>query len=61
MKSIKKAFSMVELLIVISILAILWTISFIAFSSNVIWTRDTNRLEQLATMVSWFDAFSTNR
>lgn len=55
----KQAFTIVELIVVITILAILWTIWFISFSSHLVWTRDTNRLEQLSSIHQWLDTYST--
>ena len=56
---IPQAFTIVELIVVITILAILGTIWFVSFSSHLVWTRDTNRLSQLSTMHEWLDVYST--
>lgn len=43
----KKAFTLVELIVVVTILAILSTVWFVAFSGYLEWVRDTNRVSQL--------------
>lgn len=43
----KKAFTLVELIVVVTILAILSTVWFVAFSGYLEWVRDTNRISQL--------------
>jgi prepilin-type N-terminal cleavage/methylation domain-containing protein len=48
----KKAFSLVELIVVIVILAILWTISFIALQGYSIDARDTKRLSDVKSLLS---------
>lgn len=50
MKIHRKAFTLVELIVVITILAILSTVWFIAFSGYLKWVRDTNRISQLKNM-----------
>ena len=45
-----KAFTIVELIVVITILAILSTIWFISYSWYLIWIRDTNRISQLESV-----------
>ena len=57
MKIQKKAFTIVELIVVITILAILSTIWFVSFSSHLMWTRDTNRLSQLSTIHEWLEVY----
>lgn len=43
----RKAFTLVELIVVVTILAILSTVWFVAFSGYLEWVRDTNRVSQL--------------
>jgi len=43
----KKAFTLVELIVVVTILSILSTVWFVAFSGYLEWVRDTNRVSQL--------------
>jgi prepilin-type N-terminal cleavage/methylation domain-containing protein len=44
MKKLSKAFTLVELIIVIGILAILATIAFVSFSNYTVSSRDTKRI-----------------
>ena len=46
----KKAFTLVELIVVITILAILATIGFVSYSWYLSWTRDTSRVASLRAM-----------
>ena len=46
----KKAFTLVELIVVVTILAILSTVWFVAFSGYLEWVRDTNRISQLKSI-----------
>ena len=57
MKLKKYWFTLVELIIVITILSILGTIWFISFSWYSLWTRDANRISQLATMQVWLEVY----
>lgn len=50
MKYINKWFTLVELIVVVSILAILSTIWFVAYSWYLAWVRDTNRVAQLKSI-----------
>ena len=54
-----KAFTLVELIVVITILAILATIGFVSFSWYLAWTRDTNRVAQLKAMSDALELYST--
>ena len=47
MKKIKKWFTLVELIVAVSILAILSAIWFVSYSGYIAWVRDTNRVSQL--------------
>lgn len=55
----KKWFTIVELIVVITILAILSTIWFISYSWYLIWVRDANRTAQLWAVEKWFTASLT--
>lgn len=50
MKNVNKGFTIVELLTVTVIMAILWTISFVAYNSYSSSARDTGRLEDISNM-----------
>ncbi len=60
MKLQTKAFTLVELIVVITILAVLSTIWFVSYSWYLAWTRDTNRISQLKAISDWLHLFSTN-
>jgi prepilin-type N-terminal cleavage/methylation domain-containing protein len=55
-----KGFTLVELIVVITILAILSTIWFIAYNSYLTWARDSNRVWQLAAINDWLEIYRTN-
>ena len=48
----KKAFTLVELIVTITILAILWTIGFLSFQSYTVYSRDVVRLSHISNMKS---------
>jgi len=50
MKYLKNWFTLVELIVVVTILAILSTIWFVAYSGYLSWVRDTNRISQLKSI-----------
>lgn len=52
---LKKAFSLVELIVVVSILSILATISYYYYTDYLEETRDHNRVNQLQIMWDWID------
>ena len=54
-----KAFTLVELIVVITILAVLSAIWFVAFSWYLAWTRDTNRISQLKSISDWLELYWT--
>ncbi len=56
----KKWFTIVELIVVITILAILSTIGFISYSWYLIWVRDTNRHSQLESIEKWLNTILTH-
>ncbi len=53
------AFTLVELIVVVTILAILATIWFVSYSSYLIWVRDTNRIAQMTKMSDGLNLYST--
>jgi len=55
----QKAFTLVELIVVVTILAILATIWFVSYSSYLTWVRDTNRIAQLTSLSDWLNLYST--
>lgn len=52
-----KAFTLVELIVVITILAILWTIAFISLTSYSETARDSTRISDLSTMKTTLELF----
>ena len=61
MKNNKNAFTLVELIVVITILAILATVWFVSFSWYLAWTRDTNRIAQLKSMSDALELYRTKK
>ena len=55
------AFTLVELIVVVTILAILATIWFVSYSSYLTWVRDTNRLSQLVSIHDWLELYRTKK
>ncbi len=53
----KKAFTLVELIVVITILAILWTIAFISFQWYVSSARDGVRISDMKSIEKWLELF----
>lgn len=54
-----KWFTLVELIIVITILSILATIWFVSYNGHLITVRDTNRISQLAAIHDWLEVYRT--
>jgi Tfp pilus assembly protein PilE len=52
-------FTIVELIVVITILSILSTIWFISYSWYLVWVRDTNRMSQLTSISEWLNVLRT--
>jgi prepilin-type N-terminal cleavage/methylation domain-containing protein len=52
MKHKSSAFTIVELIVVVAIIAILWTIGFISYSEHISWARDWQRQSDLAQIKS---------
>lgn len=46
----KKAFTLVELIVIVTILIILWTVWFVSYSWYLSWVRDANRESQLKVL-----------
>lgn len=57
----KKAFTLVELIVIVSILAILSTVAFIWYSNYLTWARDANRFSQLVSIHDALDLYSVKR
>ena len=57
----KSAFTLVELIVVVTILAILATIGFVSFSWYLAGTRDTNRIAQTKAMSDALELYSTKK
>jgi len=57
----KKGFTLVELIVVITILAILATIWFVSFSGYLAGTRDTNRKAQIKSMSDALELYRTKK
>ena len=57
----KQAFTLVELIVVITILAILATVWFVSFSGYLAWARDTNRIAQLKSMSDALELYRTKK
>jgi len=55
----KKGFTLVELIVVVTILAILSTIWFVAYSGYLSWVRDANRISQMHSMVDALYLYNT--
>jgi type II secretory pathway pseudopilin PulG len=61
LKSKYSAFTIVELLVTITILMILWTVSLLWYSSYISWVRDTNRLSQLDNISKALNVYRWNK
>ena len=57
MKKDKKAFTLVELIVVITILAILWAIAFISMQWYSVTSRDSVRISDMKTMKIWLELY----
>lgn len=55
----QKAFTLVELIIVIAILTVLSTIAFISFQNYISNSRDTNRITALTNIETWLEIYKT--
>lgn len=53
------AFTFIELVIVVTILIILWTIWMTSYSWHLVWVRDTNRITQLVAIHDWLETYKT--
>ena len=54
-------FTLVELIVVVTILAILWTIWFVSYNWYLAWVRDTNRTSQLVSIHDWLELYRTRK
>ena len=61
MDNFKKAFTLVELIIVVTIIAILWAIWFAAFTNNISDSRDATRKSDFSLIMSWLKNYKTNK
>lgn len=59
LKNNLKAFTLVELIVVITVLAVLSTIWFVSYSSYLVWVRDTNRIANIKSMSDWLELYKT--
>ncbi len=57
----KKAFTLVELIVVVTILAILWAIWFVSYNWYLSWVRDTNRTSQLTSIHDWLELYRVKK
>lgn len=55
----KKAFTLVELIVVITILSILSTVWFVAYTDYLLWTRDSSRIHQITSIHNAYNLYST--
>jgi len=60
MKKISFAFTLVELVVAVTILAVLSTIWFISYSDYLWWVRDANRLSQIRSISDAFQVYNTH-
>lgn len=57
MKTYKKAFTLVELLVVITILTIISGISLVSYNWYISWVRDSNRISQISSIYTWLNSY----
>ncbi len=55
----KRAFTLVELIVVVTIIAVLWTIGFVSYSWFLEWVRDVNRITNLQSIYDWLKMYNT--
>ncbi len=53
------AFTLVELVVIITILAILWTVGFLSYTWFMSLARDSNRLTQLEWIYNWLESYKS--
>lgn len=56
-----KAFTLVELIVVITILAILWTIAFVSFQWFALSARDSARINDIKVLEKWLSVYETTQ
>ena len=61
MASFKKAFTLVELIVVVTIIAVLWTIGTIAYTNGASDMRDAVRITQITELHNWLTSYSLNK
>lgn len=57
----KKGFTLVELLVVVTLLAILWTISFLSFQWYSLWARDSVRINDINNITNALKVYEINK
>lgn len=60
MKNQNKAFTLVELIVVITIVAILWTIAFLSLQWYSSQSRDSNRIATIKQLETWIEIYAVN-
>lgn len=58
---LKAAFTLLELIVVITILAILWTIAFLSFKDYTLDSRDANRISNVTNIKKWLEIFNVKK
>lgn len=61
MKLHNKWFTFVELIVVVVILGILWTIGFVSYTTYLWGSRDSNRITQLSDIKSWLSIYGATK
>jgi prepilin-type N-terminal cleavage/methylation domain-containing protein len=56
-----KAFTLVELIVVITIVWILSTIGFVSYSGYLTWARDSNRISQMVKLSDSLQVYSATK
>lgn len=54
-----RAFTLVELIVVVTIIAILWTVGFISYSNYLTTARDSNRISQMTRIADALQVYGT--
>lgn len=56
-----RGFTLVELIVVVTIIAILWTVGFVSYSNYLTWARDSNRISQMTRIADALQVYGTTR